>query len=244
VEDRRLAKEVGRRAGGRTPSTDVVLGSVVAAGVVLLRARSLRWGATAAEVKMPLPGDELMPRVDLTATRATTIRASAEQVWPWIVQLGQGRAGFYSYDLLENLVGCDIHSADRLVPEWQHLVVGDVVSLAGEVGLDVALLEPGRSLVLRGGVPIGRTPAPYDFTWAFALRVGPGDTTRLIVRERYGYRQWWAQPVVELAEVVSFLMTEKMLRGIKQRAERPQPGRSAPGAHRAPTGGRVRAGTA
>ena len=65
---------------------------------------------------MVLPGDELMAYADLTATRAVTVRASADAVWPWIVQLGQGRGGFYSYDFLENLVGCDIHGADRIVP--------------------------------------------------------------------------------------------------------------------------------
>jgi len=191
-----------------------------AAYILLARPRQLRWGATDQELDESLPGDELVANVDLSATRAISISASADQVWPWIAQLGQGRGGFYSYDFLENLVGCDIHSADRIVPEWQDVAVGDKVRFAPEVGLDVALLERGRSLVLRGGVPIGNTAPPYDFTWAFALRDKPDETTRLLVRERYAYTRPWARLLVEPTEAVSFVMSQKMLRGIKDRAER------------------------
>jgi hypothetical protein len=98
--------------------------------------------------------------------------------------------------------------------------VGDEVKLHPEVALGVAALEQGRALVLRGGVPMGRTPPPYDFTWAFVLREGPEETTRLVVRERYGYTRPWAPVLVELVEVFSFTMTQKMLRGIRDRAER------------------------
>ena len=184
------------------------------------RRRQLRWGATDKESEGSLSGDDLIENADITATRAITIRASADQVWPWIAQLGQGRGGFYSYDFLENLVGCDIHSADRIVPEWQDVEVGDEVRFAPGVGLAVASLEQGRSLVLRGGVPIGNTPAPYDSTWAFVLRDEPSKTTRLLVRERYAYTRPWARLIVEPTEVLSFVMSQKMLRGIKDRAER------------------------
>jgi hypothetical protein len=117
-------------------------------------------------------------------------------------------------------LGCEIHSADRVVPEWQHPQVGDEVKLHPEVALGVAALEPGRSLVLRGGVPMGRTPPPYDFTWAFVLREGSNEATRLVVRERYGYTRPWAPVLVEPVEVLSFTMTQKMLRGIRDGAER------------------------
>lgn len=202
-----------------------VIGAAAAAYVFLARPRYLSWGATDQESDVPLPGDALIANADLTATRAITIRASADQVWPWVAQLGQGRGGFYSYDFLENLVGCDIHSAARIVPEWQQIGVGDEVRLAPEVGLVVASLERGRSLVLRGGIPMGNIAPPYDFTWAFVLRDEP-ETTRLLVRERYAYTRPWARLLVEPAEAVSFLMSQKMLRGIKDRAERtaaPQP---------------------
>jgi hypothetical protein len=168
-----------------------------------------------------LPGDDLITDPDFTATRAITIGAPADHLWPWIAQLGQGRGGFYSYDFLENLVGCDIHSADQIAPGWQGLEVGDQISLAPQVALGVALLERGRSLVLRGGAPMGDTPPPYDFTWAFVLQEGLPGTTRLLVRERYAYTQPWARLLVEPVETVSFVMSQKMLRGIRDRAERP-----------------------
>jgi hypothetical protein len=205
--------------GGHVAARSVALGSGLAA-IAALRTRYLRWGATDAEATIILPGDELMPRVDLRATRAVTIQASAGAVWPWIAQLGQGRGGFYSYDFVENVVGCDIHSADRVMPEWQEIAVGDEVRLAPQLSLVIASLNPGRWLVLRGGIPIGNIAAPYDFTWAFTLRNESDDTTRLLVREQYAYRRPWARLLVEPTEAVSFVMSQKMLRGIRARAER------------------------
>ena len=204
----------------RRPVALAVIGGA-AAYFFFARPRHLRWGAADEEVEEPLPGDDLIVSPNLVASRAITIRASADQVWPWIAQLGQGRGGFYSYDFLENLAGCNIHSADRIRPEWQDVGVGDEVKLHPEVALEVAVLEPGRSLVLRGGVlPIGNTLPPYDFTWAFVLHDRPDQMTRLVVRERYAYTQWWAPLIVEPAEAISFAMSQKMLRGIRDRAER------------------------
>jgi hypothetical protein len=185
-----------------------------------MRFRYLRWGATDQEVGGSLPGDDLIPNADMIATRAITIHASADQVWPWIAQLGQGRGGFYSYDRLENLVGCNIHSSNRILREWQDIKVGDEIRLAPQVGLVVAFVEQGRSLVLRGGIPIGKRAAPYDFTWAFALRGESDVTTRLLVRERYTYTRAWARLIVEPTELLSFAMSQKMLRGIRDLAER------------------------
>ena len=150
-----------------------VTGGAVAVYALLVRSRCLRWGATGQESGGPLPGDDLIADPDLTATRAITVRAPASRVWPWIAQLGQGRGGFYSYDFLENLADCDVHSADRIVPEWQDVMAGDQVRLAPQANLAVAYLERGRSLVLRGGIPMGNTAPPYDFTWAFVLEDGP-----------------------------------------------------------------------
>jgi hypothetical protein len=178
-----------------------------------------RWRATDDEVRGALPGDDLLPEPDMTATRAIDIDRGAKDVWPWIAQLGQGRGGWYSYDFLENLVGCRIHSADRIVPEWQHVTVGDDVRLAPQVALTVALVEPGRTLVVRGGVPVGTAAAPYDFTWTFTLCDRPDGSTRLLVRERYVYEAWWARPLVGVAELMSQLMSRKMLLGIRDRAE-------------------------
>jgi len=187
--------------------------------ILFARPRHLRWGASGQECDASLPGDDLIVTPDLTATRAITVRASADQVWPWIAQLGQGRGGFYSYDFLENLAGCDIHSADHIIPGWQDIKIGDEVKLAPAVGLDVVALEPGRSLVLRGGVAMGTTPPPYDFTWAWVLHDEPDGTSRLLLRERYAYTRPWARFLVEPAEAISFVMSQKMLRGIRDRAE-------------------------
>jgi len=194
--------------------------TVTVAVAAVLRTRQRRWGATDDEVNRTLPGDDLISPADLTATRAITIHTTAAQVWPWIAQLGQGRGGFYSYDFLENLVGCDIHSADRIVPEWQRIDIGAQVKLAPQVALSVALVVPARALVLRGGIPMGNTPPPCHVTWAFVLREAANRTSRLVVRERYRYTRRWAPLLVEPVQFVSLLMTQRMLRGIKQRAER------------------------
>jgi hypothetical protein len=179
-----------------------------------------RWGATAEELAATLPGDELVPHPDLSTTRAVTVHARAVDVWPWIAQLGQGRGGFYSYDGLENLIGCDIHSADRIVPAWQDVAVGGQVRLAPEMAMTVAVAEPGRTLVLRAAAQLGSFAAPFDSTWAFVLREEPDGTTRLVSRERYEYLRWWAALVVGPVSVISFVMSRKMLRGIADRAER------------------------
>ena len=205
-----------------------------------LRSWQLTWGASAHEAAAQLPGDGFVPSADLVATRAISIAAPPEQVWPWIAQLGQQRGGFYSYDRLENLVGCRIHSADEVVEAWQDVHVGDALHLHPEVALEVARVEPGRALVVRGAVPVAgalsRTVAtdlnaapaappaappptpPYDFSWAFVLRPEQGGT-RLLVRERYGYLRPSAAALVEPVALVSFVMTQRMLRGIRDRVE-------------------------
>lgn len=190
----------------------------------VLRQRQLRWGATDGEVDAPLPGDELIDDPDVTATRAITIAASREQVWPWLAQLGQGRGGFYSYDRLENLAGCEIHSADRIVPEWQDVAIGDEFRLHPELVLRVERVDAPYALVVAGIAPTETSanadaaPTPYDFTWAFVLdEAGPG-SARLVVRERYGYRAKWAAALVEPVSLISFVMTQRMMRGIRERA--------------------------
>jgi hypothetical protein len=208
-------------------ATAAVAASGAAACVVIARRRQLRWGATDAELAADLPGDSLLPRADLSATRAITIAAPAVDVWPWIAQMGQGRGGLYSYDALENLVGCDIHSADRIVDEWQHVTVGDPFRLHPAAVLQVAVVDPGHALVVQGGVPMGDAPAPYAFTWAFVLAERADGSTRLVVRERYGYTRWWARLLVEPVEVVSFAMSRKMLHGIRDRAQRSLHGSAA-----------------
>jgi len=207
--------------------------AIAAAGVLVgylafARARQLRWGATEDEASGVLPGDRILADPDLVATRAITIGAPPDAVWPWLVQLGQARGGFYTYDLLENLAGCRIRNADRIVPEWQHIAVGDEVRLHPKVALTVTEVNPGLALVLRGAVPVGDAPPPYDFTWAFVVAERLDGATNLVVRERYAYTHKWAALLVEPVTVISFLMSQKMLRGIRDRAERAHLSRPRP----------------
>jgi hypothetical protein len=193
--------------------------------VLVLRPRLLTWGATAHEVSASLPGDDLIPDADLVATRAISVRAPADDVWPWLAQMGQGRAGLYSYDWLENLAGCQMVSASRVVEQWQHPSVGDDFRLHPDLALTVAVVDPPQALVVRGtvtttGQAVVDAPAmPYDFTWAFVVLPGDDASARLVVRERYQYLSPWARPLVETVSVASFVMTERMLRGVRDRAE-------------------------
>ncbi|MDV3219820.1 SRPBCC family protein [Intrasporangium sp.] len=208
---------ISRRIGGAL--------ALATAGWGLWTARYslLHWGATYPELQEPLPGDDLLPDARRVATRGITIGAPPDEVWPWIAQLGQGRGGLYSYDWLENLVGCEIHSVDHLVPEWQDVGVGDHVRLHPDTALTVVAVEPGAHLVLRPR-PVERHGGvdrfPFDYTWAFVLRRHPGRRTRLIVRERYAIRSPAAIAIVEPLAVVSAVMGIKQLRGIRDRATR------------------------
>ena len=206
------------------PSSRLIAAAAVGglvANIPLLRTWGLHWGATEQELDATLPGDDLVRDADVVATRAIAIRADASRVWPWIAQLGQGRGGLYSYDWAENLVGCDMHSATTVVEEWQQPQVGDDFRLHPKApALRVAVVEPGRALVVRGAVSPGQAPPPYDFSWAFVLSRRTADSCRLVVRERYGYTRRRAALMVEPVAVVSFAMSQKMLRGIRDRAER------------------------
>jgi hypothetical protein len=204
----------------RRAATFAGLTALVGLAVAVGRARQLRWGATWVEVQASLPGDDIVAGPGLCATRAASIAVPPERVWPWIIQLGQGRAGFYSYDWLENLVGCDIHNADQIVPEWQHIAVGEEMRLHPELALRVAVVDPGRALVAASPPPAPGSPAaPYDFTWAFVVEPTSSGGSRLLVRERYAWRAPWARALIEVLALASFVMTERMLRGIRTRAE-------------------------
>ena len=201
-----------------------VLGlGALAVGLPLL-ARSIysRWGATDEEVRMALPGDGLVPNPVTQSTRAITIAVTPGSIWPWLIQMGQGRGGLYSYDFLENLVGCDMHSADRIVPEWQDLAIGDVVrmvpeSMQGGPKYLVAEIHPERALVLQTP-PESEETAEFTSSWAFVLNPLENETTRLIVRTRSFSSPGWVAPLFGV-EPLHFVMEEKMMRGIKMRAE-------------------------
>jgi len=192
-----------------------------------LRKRMLNWGATAEEAARGLPGDKLLAEADIIATRAITIDAPPSAIWPWLVQMGPGRAGAYTYDWIENLLGLNMHSADRIHPEWQGLEVGEVLrSGEREPGMRVAILEPERALVNRSEAG--------DWVWAFVL-VPENGSTRLISRNRISMKGTAAAQRLGMLvmEPGSLVMERKMLRGIKERAERAAAGRTSPFAPRA-----------
>lgn len=184
-----------------------ILGAVLPwAYAFVVRPWHLRWGATDEEAGKPLPGDELVPNPAIESTRAITVNASVEEVWPWLAQVGQDRGGFYSYEWLENLAGCRMRNADRIHPEWQHREVGEKVFLHPAFGLKVAAFEPGRAIVLEGWGPF--MVEPIDET-----------STRVIIRSRVP-RGWVALYYLLTIEIPHFIMERRMLLGIKERAER------------------------
>jgi hypothetical protein len=184
------------------------------------RRHVLNWGATPAEVAASLPGDDLLDNVALQTTRATTVNAPPEAVWPWIVQMGPSpRAGVYTYDWVERMLGIDIRNSDRILPEYQHLEPGEFFRLNPKAdaskanGLIVRQVEPGHSLVLQW--------TPANSTWSFTLNDAGDGTTRLISRNRIpgSGPAFWSGMVLAM-EPGSLVMERKMLLGIKQRAER------------------------
>jgi hypothetical protein len=183
----------------------------------LARRWHLRWGATDAEVVASMPGDELLPAAQYRSTRAITIDAPPAAVWPWLVQVGSTRAGWYSDDLLDNL---GRPSARELVPELQQLAIGQWVPMSpfgtpSEVtAFQVAAFEPARSLLW----------VKSDSTWSWELTEPTPGRTRLVTRI-HAARDWRHRPGmallgVVLMEVGDFAMLRRMLLGLAERAER------------------------
>lgn len=179
----------------------------------LYRPWQLRWGATPEEVARRMPGDEVVPIPTFNATRAVTIDALPEAIWPWIMQIGFGRAGWYSYDLLDNF---GHHSAERVLPEFQHIEVGDPIPMGpgGSTGVWVKEFEPAKSV-------LWWNKKSQLSTWVWALSPIADGRTRLVTRVRS--RSTWRHPStvvwMPLMEVADFPMMRKCLLGIKRRAE-------------------------
>lgn len=181
------------------------------------------WGATKGECDAAMPGDELIPEPADVTTRAVTVEAPPAEVWRWLVQIGQNRGGFYSYDWLQNAAGLRIHSADWIRPEWQQLHVGDVVRLVRPgwfglrdgMALPVVRMESGRSIVLRQHPPA----SPWDGVWSFHVVPHGARRCRLISRSRTA-RGWFPLWLAgQTMDPIALVMTRRMLLGIKSRAE-------------------------
>lgn len=196
-----------------------------------LRRRRQRRGARAEELQRPFPGDALVPEPRWQYLHGITVEAPPAMVWPWIAQLGQGRGGFYSYQILENMVGCRIENADAIVPGLQAIAEGDPLHIHPEMpALRVAIVEPGRALVLhsRAEASSGHASAkgsgqdPPNLSWAFVIRGAEGGPSRLFSRYRVNYGPGWARALGYgpwLMEPISYVMDLKMLAGIRGRAE-------------------------
>jgi hypothetical protein len=207
--------------------------AIVCAFFLIVRPWYLRWGATDEETRRILPGDEIIPTASGQETRAITIRAPIERAWPWVAQLGQDRGGFYSYDLLENLVGCDMPTTDRLRAERQSWRIGDKLWMypknrAGGVGFaTLRAYVPGRALGF-GTHAVGTRPsAPEDGSWSFVLEPVDDSATRLLVRGRGAGGRSLLGVVFDrsIFEPVHFVMERRMMIGIKQLAEGSDRGR-------------------
>jgi hypothetical protein len=195
---------VALAAGDVPPWPTIVVIVATASYLVVFRPWSRRWGATRDEIGRVLPGDEVVAHPGVEMTRAVTIDAPVDAVWPWLAQIGQDRAAFYSYDWLENLAGCRLRNADRIHPEWQHREIGETVLLHPVAGIKLARFEPNSSYAFEGG-------------WYFALTSMPGGRTRLLARSRVP-RGLPSLGYAVFVELPHFIMERKMLLGIKQRA--------------------------
>lgn len=183
----------------------------------LMRPWYSRWGANDEEVNRSLPGKEIVPLPKGGFTQAITIKTSIAKVWPWVVQIGQGRGGFYSYDVLENLVGCNIHSTDRIMSEFQHWADGDGLRLHPDTPpIPLAVFEPDITLVFGG-----RDEKEIGNLWGFYLEKIDESTTRLMARWYFDYKLKLRTKIFYngVVEPISAVMQRKMLLGIKRRAE-------------------------
>jgi hypothetical protein len=181
-----------------------------------------RWGATPADLSRVMAGDSLLVDPTYSGTMAVTVAAPPEDLWPWLVQIGCQRGGLYSYDWLDRLFGyLDRPSATRILPEFQHLAVGDEIPLGRGPSWPVAVVEPRRALVLDM-----RNMGGFDWVWQFGLYTVDDKRIRLVSRSRVRRRTVWARLFTYAIEPAGFLMTRRMLIGIKERAEALRAGRA------------------
>jgi hypothetical protein len=174
-----------------------------------------RWGTTPSDLTRVMAGDELLDRSTYSGTTAVVVDAAPEQIWPWLVQIGYQRGGLYSYDWLDRLFGyLDRPSATSILPEFQHLAVGDRIPVGRGPSWPVAVVEANRALVLDM-----RNLGGFDWVWQFGLYPVDQNRTRLVSRSRVCTKTVWARLATYAIEPAGFVMTRRMLLGLKQRAE-------------------------
>lgn len=235
-------RNLKRLAEGQKPRTedglrDVGEGIVGAMGMVaslatpFLRRHRAHWGLDEATAARYYPGDGLVAEPSWSWTHGVEINAPPEEVWPWVVQIGQDKAGFYSYEWLENLVGCDVRNAERVHPEWQELRPGDTLRLHKDsAALIITAVEPGRYFIAHGETD-PHTGGPIDpatpersvrVSWLFFVEAIDGKRSRFISRYRAACGADWRARIMFgplLMEPIGFVMDRRMLLGVKERAE-------------------------
>lgn len=187
----------------------------------------LQWGATAEERTMELPGDDIVPATGTQNTRGITIHAPADRIWPWLAQTGQDRGGFYSYDLLENIVGCEMPNPGVLLPDKQHWKIGDKLWMyppdkAGGAGFaTLRVLEPGHALGFGTRMLGTKLDEPENGSWSFVLVPIDANTTRLLIRGRGTPQRSLLGTAFDRSvfEPVHFAMERRMMIGIAGMAE-------------------------
>lgn len=189
----------------------VVFGSAIVFLIFVYRPWALNWGATDDEINRSMPGDEIVQNPTFNATRAVTIKAQPEEIWPWIIQIGYKRAGFYCYDWFDN---DGIASAERIIPEYQDLKVGDLIPLSAVMYVEVIELNPNQSMLWV--FPEGSGPWTGS-TWAWELCQKDAQDTRLLTRLRVHTDSIISRIMLDFFEIV---MMRKCMLGIKERAER------------------------
>lgn len=200
-----------------------VIGAVAVAALAyarLVRPWHLRCGSSPKEARRQLPGDDIVPTPAMSTTHAVVIEAPVERVWSWLVQIGQGRGGFYSYEWLENLFAMDIHNTMRIQPELQNPQLGDIIPFWKGAGIPIVQIEPPHLMILGGSFAPEQPPGGG---WMFLLASPDPLTTRLIVRTRVArYRPEWLTIILYrlILEPVHFIMERGMLMGLKRWVEK------------------------
>jgi len=192
---------------------------VIVTGLLLywfpMRRWMSRWGTTPSDLTRVMAGDSLLVNPTYSGMMAVIVNAAPEHIWPWLVQIGYQRGGLYSYDWLDRLFGyLDRPSATRILPEFQNLAVGDEIPVGRGPSWPVAAIEPNRALVLDM-----RNLGAFDWVWQFGLYMLDENRTQLVSRSCVRTRSVWARLATYAIEPAGFLMTRRMLLGLKQRAE-------------------------
>ncbi|MGI9622568.1 MAG: hypothetical protein ACR2PK_07005 [Acidimicrobiales bacterium] len=227
------AVDASRRRRGQTPSPGVgVLAALEGVAFIvwnllaspIIGRRRLRWGTVGTEATDPLPGDESVRQPRWSYTLGIAVDAPPEMVWPWIAQIGQGRGGFYSYQTLENLFGCRITNTTEILAEHQHPAVGDEIYLHPTVPpMRLRLVDPPNALVLHGSpADVSAEESWGVSTWQFAVAIRADGGSRLLTRGRFDYGADWKSRLTFgrfPIEVISFVMSRKMMLEVKRLAE-------------------------